>query len=547
MFKLLISDDEGKQTTVPLVRDEVTIGRKEGNTIRLTERNVSRRHARLQKQNGHYLLHDLGSYNGIVINGQRLLDSQALKHGDQILIGDYKLAILEEATSQIQAPPPGSNGAHDTLDALPPAAPPAPAPSPIASAPPSAPPAAPTQRVSTPPLSPPPTASATGEVPDEIRNMRLVFLAPAGAPAPYGLDHLPIILGRSEVADISLPFSSISREHARLTVQGGSLVIEDLGSSNGVTVNGDKVQRAVITIGDHVALGVVEFRVAKRGEQTVVMNVPTEPAAKSRSALGIVLALAGLGVIGGGVAIALRGNGSNAAAGQTPAASAPQLTTPTASATGPATPTVPAVAPAQTAPENPMAVAPAPQPQPTAPQPAAPVAAPPPVVAMAETPTQQPEANEVDPTPAPTRNSGSSEHHSRSSSSNSSNSARVAAAAPAQSNPTPPPPNNSTASSTRSSAGSNGGGSGSTAAAATAGGGEQADPLAAARACRADNACVVAALEGRSRTEQEVGLLAVTYRLMGNRAAAIRTMNRYLQRWPAGPRAEGFHNYIEAE
>ena len=35
MLKLLIEDDEGKQTVVPLIRDEITIGRKEGNTIRV--------------------------------------------------------------------------------------------------------------------------------------------------------------------------------------------------------------------------------------------------------------------------------------------------------------------------------------------------------------------------------------------------------------------------------------------------------------------------------------------------------------------------------
>ena len=44
MFKLSIEDDEGKTTVVPLARDEMTVGRLEGNTIRLTERNVSRKH-----------------------------------------------------------------------------------------------------------------------------------------------------------------------------------------------------------------------------------------------------------------------------------------------------------------------------------------------------------------------------------------------------------------------------------------------------------------------------------------------------------------------
>ena len=46
MFKLVIEDDEGNKTVVPVIRDEITIGRKDGNTIRLTERNVSRDHAR---------------------------------------------------------------------------------------------------------------------------------------------------------------------------------------------------------------------------------------------------------------------------------------------------------------------------------------------------------------------------------------------------------------------------------------------------------------------------------------------------------------------
>ena len=61
MIKLVISDNEGSTTTVPLVRDEISIGRKDGNTIRLTERNISREHCRLERVNGSYRLRDLGS------------------------------------------------------------------------------------------------------------------------------------------------------------------------------------------------------------------------------------------------------------------------------------------------------------------------------------------------------------------------------------------------------------------------------------------------------------------------------------------------------
>jgi len=82
MFKLVISDDEGHTTVVPLLRDEITIGRNQGNAIRLTERNVSRKHARLVKRNGAYIIEDLGSYNGVTVNGERIDENSALEAGD---------------------------------------------------------------------------------------------------------------------------------------------------------------------------------------------------------------------------------------------------------------------------------------------------------------------------------------------------------------------------------------------------------------------------------------------------------------------------------
>src|SRR5712671_3405053 len=100
MFKLVIQDDEGKTTIVPLIRDEITIGRKEGNTIRLTERNVSRRHAKLSKTNGSIYIEDCSSYNGIRVNGARIQGRIAIGEGDRIQIGDYLLALRMDRPSQ---------------------------------------------------------------------------------------------------------------------------------------------------------------------------------------------------------------------------------------------------------------------------------------------------------------------------------------------------------------------------------------------------------------------------------------------------------------
>ena len=107
-MKLIIEDDEGRKTVVPLIRDEITIGRQDGNTIRLTERNVSRRHARLVKENGNVLIEDLGSYNGVRVNGEKISGPTKIKEGDLVEIGDYDLGIQGKFDGPVTTPPMGS-------------------------------------------------------------------------------------------------------------------------------------------------------------------------------------------------------------------------------------------------------------------------------------------------------------------------------------------------------------------------------------------------------------------------------------------------------
>src|SRR5512142_2710775 len=96
MWKLSIEDDQGATTVVQLARGEYTIGRGEENTIRLTERNISRRHARLVKQDGNWILFDLGSYNGCFVNGVRTGESQLVGPKDLIQLGDYRLEFITD-------------------------------------------------------------------------------------------------------------------------------------------------------------------------------------------------------------------------------------------------------------------------------------------------------------------------------------------------------------------------------------------------------------------------------------------------------------------
>src|SRR5215213_1812461 len=65
-----------------------TFGRNADNTIVFAGGRASRRHAEIRRDGGEYLLSDLGSSNGTVVNGQRLTAPHVLRHGDTFEIGD---------------------------------------------------------------------------------------------------------------------------------------------------------------------------------------------------------------------------------------------------------------------------------------------------------------------------------------------------------------------------------------------------------------------------------------------------------------------------
>ncbi|HSN91853.1 MAG TPA: FHA domain-containing protein, partial [Anaeromyxobacteraceae bacterium] len=96
-MKIVIEDDAGRRTTVPFSADEIAIGRgTEGVAVRLADRNVSRRHARLVRQKGDVWVEDLGSLIGTRVNGDRVDGKRKLRPGDIVQIGDYDLAVLAD-------------------------------------------------------------------------------------------------------------------------------------------------------------------------------------------------------------------------------------------------------------------------------------------------------------------------------------------------------------------------------------------------------------------------------------------------------------------
>ena len=75
------------------------------------------------------------------------------------------------------------------------------------------------------------------------------------APRSFVLDLEELVIGRSTQAHISIDSSMLSRRHLILRKLGGEYRAEDLGSSNGVYLNGVKVHSAVLREGDTLQIG----------------------------------------------------------------------------------------------------------------------------------------------------------------------------------------------------------------------------------------------------------------------------------------------------
>lgn len=69
-----------------------------------------------------------------------------------------------------------------------------------------------------------------------------------------------VVVGRSRDCDLMLDDPNVSRRHAELRNEGGAWVVADLGSTNGVKVNGRRVQETQLTPGDEITLGLEHLR-----------------------------------------------------------------------------------------------------------------------------------------------------------------------------------------------------------------------------------------------------------------------------------------------
>jgi hypothetical protein len=130
----------------------------------------------------------------------------------------------------------------------------------------------PAEQPGAPPAVPPPPA-----LPVEQPAQTMIYKSPPpavpDAPAPepqrevitltlegrtHEITSPKVVLGRSREAEIRVADANVSRRHAELRQEGASYWIVDLGSTNGLEVNGKRVDRARLRDGDRILLGATE-------------------------------------------------------------------------------------------------------------------------------------------------------------------------------------------------------------------------------------------------------------------------------------------------
>jgi DNA-binding winged helix-turn-helix (wHTH) protein len=109
----------------------------------------------------------------------------------------------------------------------------------------------------------------TAPAPIEVRWMKRVF------PLTYG-DH---VAGRDADCSVAIDGSTVSRQHARITVAHEAVTVEDLGSTNGTYVNGTRINAATrLAVGDELSLGSEVLAVTRRRASALTVRMEDDQA-----------------------------------------------------------------------------------------------------------------------------------------------------------------------------------------------------------------------------------------------------------------------------
>ncbi len=247
-WRLEIVGADGERRAVPLSK-EVVVGRDRDVGLRLDDQSISRKHARLYfDEQGSLWIEDLGSGNGVYIDGRRIREPSEVPSRAKLKLGVFTLTpedVKGPDLALAKAKAKGEVAAPDKAKG------PAKAPAPAA-----------------------PVGCAIRGKAGPFLNKDFTLLKPV------------VKVGRvSDGNDIAVQDDSVSREHARFTRSGRGYVLRDLGSANGTSVNGERILERPVASGDLVRFGTVEFEYF--GPPPIV-HQPLDPKRRRQLILGSV-------------------------------------------------------------------------------------------------------------------------------------------------------------------------------------------------------------------------------------------------------------------
>jgi predicted component of type VI protein secretion system len=113
-IRLLSLDDD---TSIVLDKPILLVGRHPECDVQIDSRKISRRHCCIAQVNNTVLIRDLGSTNGIKLNGQRVQEAQ-LNAGDEVTIGSHRYRVASDSVADLPVVPPAPQPVRQPAEQL---------------------------------------------------------------------------------------------------------------------------------------------------------------------------------------------------------------------------------------------------------------------------------------------------------------------------------------------------------------------------------------------------------------------------------------------
>ncbi|MGZ8667566.1 MAG: FHA domain-containing protein, partial [Solirubrobacterales bacterium] len=232
---------------ISVTGEKISIGRAESCDVTLEDEEISREHAEIRRTgSGDFEVADLGSRNGVFVNGRQISEPTSLKAGDELRVGETTLSVSGGgARTRVGGGETRLAGGGVTRMAS--------APAPII----------------------------------------LTGSSGPGAGKEVALEGDAVVIGREPGCDLVLDDDEVSRRHAEIRRTAGGAEIRDLGSRNGTWVDGTRISGPTpLRGGETVKVGRTSFDAKGEGAPTTPLaatagQTPERPIPKPETPSGV--------------------------------------------------------------------------------------------------------------------------------------------------------------------------------------------------------------------------------------------------------------------